>query len=90
MTFDGRNRRGNFGRVRREIGSADANTSATSARMDKYLQQERTSKRVEGVLKSSAPKDTEVNANTAATDSDLKPSCSVEFRTKYFERRKDR
>jgi hypothetical protein len=69
MTFSGRNRRGNFGSVMREGGSAYANTSASSARTNKYLQQERTSKRLEGVFKSATPKDTEVNASVAAMDS---------------------
>jgi len=69
MTFTRRNRRGIF-------GNASVRPEArvpSLARLNKHLQQDWTSKRLEGVLKSSAPEDTEMIASMAATDSDPKP-----------------
>ena len=63
----------------------DSNRRNRRGNFGRSLQQERTSNRFVGVLKSSAPKDTEVNASCGREDFDPKPSRSVEFGQKFQE-----
>jgi hypothetical protein len=85
MTFNRRNRRGIF-------GTADERgcmrMKLRYPRLNKYFSKIETVIELKTCSNSPRRRHTEITARIAATDFRSEASCSVEFRTKYFVRRK--